>query len=130
MPNVDKLTYSIGQAAEYANIAQSTLRYWETVIDAFKPQKSPGGTRRYTKGDLELIILIKELLYIKGHTIKGANIFLRNKDLENSVSESVSKSDSITEEHPVEKNDAKPKMDRDGITFIYKELKFIKQILE
>ncbi len=71
--------YSIGQVAEYFELPQSVLRYWESVFDALNPQKSPGGSRRYSDEDLKIIAEIKHLLYKKGFTIKGANKLLNQK---------------------------------------------------
>ena len=82
--NTDKLSYSIGQVAEMAGVAQSTLRYWETVIDVLKPQKTAGGSRRYNKQTVELILLVKNLLHDQGLTIKGANLYLeKNRSNDN-----------------------------------------------
>lgn len=78
MVGTEKLTYSIGQASEITDIAQSTLRYWETVIDKLVPIKTPGGSRRYTKENIELIAVIKDVLHNQGFTIKGANLYLKN----------------------------------------------------
>jgi len=79
MLNIDKLTYSIGQISELTEIAQSTLRYWETVIVALDPFKTDGGSRRYSKDDVETVLTIKDLLYNQGFTIKGANLFLKKQ---------------------------------------------------
>ncbi len=65
--------YSIGQVSEMTGIPQSALRYWETVFDVLEPKKSPGGSRQYLKHDIDIIFRIKELLYEKAFTIKGAN---------------------------------------------------------
>ncbi len=71
--------YSIGQVAEYFELPQSVLRYWETVFDALNPAKSPGGSRRYSDQDLQVIHDIKHLLYERGFTIRGANKILNQK---------------------------------------------------
>ncbi len=71
--------YTIGQVAEYFDLPQSVLRYWETVFDVLNPQKSPGGIRRYSDRDLKIISEIKHLLYQRGFTIKGANKVLNQK---------------------------------------------------
>ncbi len=68
-----KLHYSIGQVAEYLDLPQSVLRYWETVFDRLNPEKSPGGNRLYSEEDINIIGTIKNLLYGEGFTIKGAN---------------------------------------------------------
>ena len=71
--------YSIGQVAEYLELPQSVLRYWETVFDALQPAKSPGGSRRYSDLDLKILNDIKHLLYDRGFTIRGANKILNQK---------------------------------------------------
>ena len=73
--DTDKLNYSIGQVAEIAGVAQSTLRYWETVIHRLEPQKTAGGSRRYNKDTIELILVVRDLLHEQGLTIKGANLY-------------------------------------------------------
>lgn len=79
MMDQKKPYYSIGQVAEYFELPQSVLRYWETVIDALQPAKSPGGSRRYSDQDLKIINDIKHLLYERGFTIRGANKILNQK---------------------------------------------------
>ncbi len=74
-----KLSFSIGQVAQHTGLPQSVLRYWETVFDSLKPDKSPGGTRLYSQHDINLILRIKNLLYENGFTIKGANIQLKKE---------------------------------------------------
>ncbi len=82
-----KLTYSIGQVSDYTDLPQSVLRYWETVFSKLNPAKSPGGSRKYSDEDVVIIQRIQDLLYIRGYTIKGANMEL-NKDSESAPNES------------------------------------------
>ena len=70
---MDNLEYSIGFVSKYTKLPQSVLRYWETVIDIFKPFKTEGGTRRYCDNDIQLVLKIKNLLYEQKMTIAGAN---------------------------------------------------------
>lgn len=70
--------YSIGYVSKFTKLPQSVLRYWETVIDVFKPFKTEGGTRKYSDKDIELVLKIKELLYDKKFTIAGANNYLNS----------------------------------------------------
>jgi len=90
--NLDKMTYSIGQVSELIDVPQSTIRYWETVIDVLNPGKTEGGSRRYSQDDIELLIKIKYLLYDEGRTIKGANKYFFD---------SGGKSPSLPEKKPV-----------------------------
>ena len=70
--------YSIGYVSKFTKLPQSVLRYWETVINAFNPYKTEGGTRKYSDKDIELVLKIKELLYEKKFTIAGANNYLNS----------------------------------------------------
>jgi DNA-binding transcriptional MerR regulator len=69
-------TFSIGYVSQVTELPQSVLRYWETVFPQFAPHKTPGGTRRYTQEDVDLVLKIKSLLYDQKFTIKGAKTFL------------------------------------------------------
>ena len=69
---------SIGYVSHVTDLPQSVLRYWETVFPQFCPHKTPGGTRRYTQADIDLVKQIKTLLYDRKFTIKGAKTFLES----------------------------------------------------
>ena len=71
-------TFSIGYVSHAAGLPQSVLRYWETVFPQFTPFKTPGGTRRYTQEDIDMVLKIKDLLYEQKFTIKGAKSFLEH----------------------------------------------------
>ncbi len=75
---LENYEYSIGYVSKFTKLPQSVLRYWETVIDIFTPYKSPGGTRRYSDADIELVLRLKKLLYDQKLTIAGANKILNN----------------------------------------------------
>ncbi|NOX89606.1 MAG: MerR family transcriptional regulator [Calditrichaeota bacterium] len=125
--NVKKPFYSIGQVADYFQLPQSVLRYWETVFDALNPAKSPGGSRQYSDEDLKIISEIKHLLYEKGFTIKGANKILNQKHkIEKPASERIAEK---------QKSEIKPKSTEkpaspDLIGKIILELKEIIKVLE
>lgn len=70
---------SIGKVSNIVNLPQSVLRYWETVFEQLNPEKSEGGTRRYTQEDVDTILEIKNLLYKKKYTIAGAISTLSNR---------------------------------------------------
>jgi len=73
---MEEKTYSIGFVSQTVDLPQSVLRYWETVFPTFKPRKTPGGTRRYTQKDIDVVIQIKDLLYSQKFTIAGARRYL------------------------------------------------------
>ena len=127
MLNIDKLTYSIGQVSELTETAQSTLRYWETVIVSLDPLKTEGGSRRYSKDDVEIILTIKDLLYNQGFTIKGANLFL-SKQVDENQKQGTLKTELMDSIQEIKKNTIQG--DRSDLKYILDELTKIKSILE
>jgi DNA-binding transcriptional MerR regulator len=71
LPLPDKLFYKIGEVGKITGVESYVLRYWETEFPFLKPRKNKSGQRVYTKKDLELIILIKNMLYQERYTIEG-----------------------------------------------------------
>ena len=76
---------SIGKVCKIVDLPQSVLRYWETVFDQLNPEKSDGGTRRYTQQDVDMILEIKTLLYKKKFTIAGAQSTLSARSAQKST---------------------------------------------
>ena len=76
---------SIGKVSKIVDLPQSVLRYWETVFEHFNPEKSEGGTRRYSQEDVDTILEIKNLLYLKKYTIAGAISTLSNRHIKKPV---------------------------------------------
>mgnify|MGYP001246695674 FL=1 len=76
---VKKLYYSIGEVSEITKLKQYVLRYWETEFVQLKPAKNSAGNRNYRKSDIDLILEIKDLLYKRHYTIKGAIQYLKDK---------------------------------------------------
>ncbi len=71
-----KLYFRIGEASRILGLPPHVLRYWETEFPSLSPKKSPGGQRMYRRKDLELLLLIKHLLYERKFTIAGARQWL------------------------------------------------------
>ena len=69
---VKKLYYSIGEVSSITGLKQYVLRYWESEFPSLSPSKNRAGSRIYKKNDISVILNIKELLYDKKFTIKGA----------------------------------------------------------
>ena len=76
---VKKLYYSIGEVSEMTGLKQYVLRYWESEFSQLNPSKNSAGNRNYRKSDIDLINSIKELLYDRRFTIKGAKQHLKDK---------------------------------------------------
>ena len=86
---IKKLYYSIGDVSQMTDLKQYVLRYWETEFSILSPEKNKAGNRRYKKEDIKIIRHIKELLYDKKFTIRGAKQYLedyyKNKDSDSSI---------------------------------------------
>jgi DNA-binding transcriptional MerR regulator len=68
-----KAYYSIGEVCDITALKPHVLRYWETQFDVLHPTKNRAGNRVYRPKDIELILLVKNLLYEQKYTIEGAN---------------------------------------------------------
>lgn len=73
----DKLAFKIGEVAELAGVESYVLRYWETEFDQLHPQKSAKNQRVYLKRDVEMVLMIKKLLYRDRFSIEGARVALK-----------------------------------------------------
>ena len=68
-----KVYYSIGEVCDLTGLKPHVLRYWETQFDVLNPTKNRAGNRVYRSKEIEVIVLVKHLLYEKKYTIEGAN---------------------------------------------------------
>ncbi len=67
-----KLYYKIGEACEIVGVEAHVLRFWETEFPSLAPPKNRGGQRTYRPRDIEVLLMIRKLLYEDGFTIAGA----------------------------------------------------------
>jgi DNA-binding transcriptional MerR regulator len=72
-----KLYYKIGEVSRITGVKAYVLRYWENEFRWMAPVKSRSKQRMYRKRDIEIIQLIKRLLYEERFTIAGARRKLR-----------------------------------------------------
>ncbi len=80
--HIQQVYYTIGQVSIMLDLPVSLLRFWEKEFPQFlKPRKTNGGTRKYSKADIETVALIKQLVKVEGYTLDGARekLKLRNK---------------------------------------------------
>lgn len=66
-----KRKFRIGDLARELKVKKYVVRFWEKEFE-LESDRSEGGQRFYTKEDLKLFSLIKDLLYNRGFTISGA----------------------------------------------------------
>ena len=67
-----KMYYSITEVAEITGLKPHILRYWETEFPILHPKKNRAGNRAYRTKDIDVVKLIRKLLYDEGYTIEGA----------------------------------------------------------
>jgi DNA-binding transcriptional MerR regulator len=76
-PIAKKAYYSIGEVCDLVGLKPHVLRYWETQFDVLAPNKNRAGNRVYRPKEIELVLLVKHLLYDEKYTIDGARQKLR-----------------------------------------------------
>ncbi len=64
--------FSIGDVCALTDLKPHVLRYWETQFKFLSPAKNRSGNRVYQRREVELILLVKHLLYSEKYTIEGA----------------------------------------------------------
>jgi DNA-binding transcriptional MerR regulator len=71
-PIAKKAYYSIGEVCDLTGLKPHVLRYWETQFDVLSPTKNRAGNRVFRPKEIELVLLVKHLLYEEKYTIQGA----------------------------------------------------------
>jgi DNA-binding transcriptional MerR regulator len=64
--------FSIGEVCALTDLKPHVLRYWESQFRFLNPAKNRSGNRVYKSREVELILLVKHLLYTEKYTIEGA----------------------------------------------------------
>ena len=64
--------FSIGEVCALTDLKPHVLRYWESQFRFLNPAKNRSGNRVYQRREIELIMLVKHLLYTEKYTIDGA----------------------------------------------------------
>jgi DNA-binding transcriptional MerR regulator len=64
--------FSIGEVCTMTSLKPHVLRYWESQFRFLNPAKNRSGNRVYQRREIELIVLVKHLLYTEKYTIEGA----------------------------------------------------------
>ena len=75
IPN--KLSFRIGEVSKILEVKPYILRYWESEFEQLKPSKLDNKQRLYFHKDVEMLFLIKKLLYRDGFSIRGAKQALK-----------------------------------------------------
>ncbi|MBW7933877.1 MAG: MerR family transcriptional regulator [Gemmatimonadaceae bacterium] len=64
--------FSIGDVCALTELKPHVLRYWESQFKGLSPVKNRSGNRVYSRREVELVMLVKHLLYTEKYTIDGA----------------------------------------------------------
>ena len=62
----------MGEVCRLVQTPPHTLRYWERSVGLLRPARRSSGNRRYSRQDVETILLIKELIERRRMTAAGA----------------------------------------------------------
>jgi len=71
-PHPVQAVFSIGEVCQLTDLKPHVLRYWESQFRFLNPAKNRSGNRVYQRREIELIMLVKHLLYTEKYTIEGA----------------------------------------------------------
>lgn len=72
MELLNKKYYRINDVAEFLDLPQSTLRYWEKEFPEAAPKRNKHNIRFYTPDDVETLQIIKFLVKDKGLKLAAA----------------------------------------------------------
>ena len=82
--------FSIGEVCALTDLKPHVLRDWESQFRFLSPAKNRSGNRVYKSREVEMILLVKHLLYAEKYTIDGARQrveqFRRTGDLKKQAS--------------------------------------------
>ena len=76
--------FTISKTAQIIGVPSHVLRFWEKKFSSINPKKSLSGRRFYSSDDIQILLMIKKLLYEDGFTIKGAISVIDKKNQVNS----------------------------------------------
>ena len=71
-PVAEKKYYSIGEVCKLTCLEPHVLRYWESQFVELRVKKNRAGNRVYKRKNIDLIFLLRHLLYERKFTIEGA----------------------------------------------------------
>jgi hypothetical protein len=69
---LNKEILNIKEASQIIGVQPHVLRYWEVEFLQLKAEKDEQGQRVYAKRDIDILLRIRELLYVGKHTIISA----------------------------------------------------------
>ncbi|MBL4837944.1 MAG: MerR family transcriptional regulator [Kordiimonadaceae bacterium] len=86
---------TISEVAEYLDLPQHVLRFWESKFAQIKPLKRGGNRRYYRPEDVTLLSAIKRLLHTEGYTIRGVQKLFKAQGVRATIELAVADNDSV-----------------------------------
>ena len=120
---------SIAEVTEDLGVAPHVLRFWETKFNQIKPMKTKSSRRYYRPDDVEIISLIKELLYERRYTIEGVQKLFKNRSVKDILGTEIQK-DFFEEEEEQAQKEAISEEKQNAVVDAITELKAIKEELQ
>lgn len=105
--------FSIGEVCQLTDLKPHVLRYWESQFRFLNPVKNRSGNRVYQRREIEMIMLVKNLLYTDKFTIDGARKRIEQFRRTGSL-----------------KNEARFALQSEAIEDLTKELRIIRDIID
>ncbi len=75
----EKTYFTIREIVKRTQVPEYTLRYWEQKFRLLRPLRLSSGHRRYTQADVDTLLEIKDLVFVKGYSLDGARKALAAK---------------------------------------------------
>ena len=86
---------TISEVAEYLDLPQHVLRFWESKFAQIKPLKRGGNRRYYRPEDVTLLSAIKRLLHTEGYTIRGVQKLFKAQGVKATIELAVADNGSV-----------------------------------
>ena len=77
--------FTISKTAKIIGVPSHVLRFWEKKFSSINPKKNLSGRRFYSSDDIQILLMIKKLLYEEGFTIKGAVNIIDKKNKKSEI---------------------------------------------
>ena len=65
-------TYTISDVEDLLKVKAHVIRYWEREIPLIQSSKDIYGRRSYSSREMQLLLRLKHLLYVRRFTLEGA----------------------------------------------------------
>ena len=75
----EKTYFTMREVSRAAQLPEYTIRYWEAKFRLLRPLRLASGHRRYTRADIDTLLEIKDLVFVKGYSLDGARKALAAK---------------------------------------------------